>query len=565
MNFKSASLTLATAGFLLSAPFSASALEVSVPGHVPAGNINVLVSLTNPKDLAPIIETSRLSKEYQDVMNLALADDEKFIEVMQKIEKFYSTLGENVTLGSMVKEIVTGLDFYAIPNEEGDLEGLALIEFSNNEQAQAFLDFLRSEAKATNEENIAKGLPAKELLEKEVAGLMVQNDPSTGEYNAVKDNVVFLSSGGEAILTSSILSTGAESLSTLPNLSLLEGKLAQTGDLNLYFNMDELIKSNSELADMSSAGGQTLVSVDFDGLVVKSNYYYKPTTISESRKALMAIPAADNKEISGFVPTDGIIGYSMNLLDNAVMTKGYADLQANPEVAGNIAMMESVFTESGLSIKDDIIPAFGPTMGFSLGKPDPTMPLPIPSITAVFKVADQAKANLVMTKMEENLVKQSTTSARQMNPDAPEATVQTKDYNGTPIRTVDFSTPFAKISTGHALTSDGYYLLTIGGGGIESALASKLAGTGISSDQEWKSVSPEFFQTYNHFAKLDAAALSGFIRQLVPIVSGFSGSSPEDIKNFGEFLDIVESLGTLNNANRNDETGVHGFTVLQLQ
>lgn len=562
MNMKLSSLTLATAGLLFFSQPTANALSVVAPELTPGGSLIGVVSLNNPGDLAPLFRDSRASKVFQQLTEIQFADDPEFQEATEEVNEFLNSLGEGVTLSSLMGEVITGIDLYVGTKVVGEDRApvLTILECSSAEQAQKIFDQLEIAEK----KNYAKTGATDPTIKKDIAGNSVSYNPIDNSYVLVKGNALIFSKD-EAILASSLKAEGGETIAKLENLSFLESKMIQKGDLVVYANMSELTKNSIDPALQDKANGQLLMNVDVDGNAIKSEYFFKPTTITASKKAFLSIAPAANESTASFLPSNGLASYSTNLLEPSVINSAYDELKQNPDTSGQFMMLESMAQQAGLNLKDDLLAAFGPMISISLGKPDPSMPLPIPSITIAAKIANQEKANIVITKIEEGLIYQATESVRQMNPDAPDATVTTTDFNGTPIRSVSFSTPFVKVPAAHSLTNDGYYLLSIGSGGIQSALTAHAQNNGVASSEQWKSLRPNEFGTVNHFAAVDMAGISAFIRQIVPLASGFTGATPEDVANTNVALDFLESLGTMYNANRNDEAGTHGFTVLKIQ
>ncbi len=548
----------------LALPLSASAFDVAAPSAVPAGEKVMVITLTKPADLAPMIKDSQLSKEYAELMTTLGAGSPEYMEFMGIVNNLYASLGENTTLSSMMAEVITGMDAYLSPTPEGTLGSTVVIEFVSEEKAKTFYGFLNEEIKRQSTKDVAQGLPGTEYVEQELEGVKIQADELNSSYNAQKGNLIYLASE-KAFLGSSLKGEGLESLAMIPNIASLEGKLEVLGDGLLYVDLDGMMKYGEGLGDAAgtAGGGQTIVSLDVEQNILRSNYYFKPKTLTETRKQMMAITAAGNADIAGFLPSNSIVGYTTNVMDPTIIANGYKELNADPASAQQFMMLEMMAMQSGMSISEDVIPAFGPLVAVSLGAPAPTSPLPIPSLTVAAKIANQEKANKIITAIETNLLAQATESARQMNPQAPEAQIQAKEVAGTPVRSVMFTTPLVPLEVSHALTADGFYLL--GFGSLDGALLAKSSGDSLTNSAEWKSLAPQSFQQFNHFSKVNTTSLAAFLRQVVPLVAPMTGMGPDQMTQFNQFVDVVDSTGVVYNATRSDAEGVHGFTVLKIK
>ncbi|MGF1572837.1 MAG: hypothetical protein ACFCU1_07180 [Sumerlaeia bacterium] len=561
MKFKSASIALATAGLMYFSQTQLNALSLSSPENAPSGELGGVISLTNPKDLGTLLQNSRFSSVMQKMIDSTTMNDPSVRQTFAEMEAFLKSMGDDVTFATMYGSVIKGMDVYiGVEPEKAEQTVLMVVQVASEDQALKIANQLNENSNKTNAE---KGLPAS--LDIDVAGTMFKYDRMNETYFGQKGNKLFMASGGNAFLTSSLQSSGTAAVDSLENLAFLEGKVAQGGDLAIYLNFNKLVQTTTGQALQQASPGQVLVNIDFDGTTVKSNYFFKPTEITDARKALIQIAPSPQQQVSSFLPSNAIAAYSTNILEPSVLSQAYDLAKNSPESAGQFGMIEMMAQQTGLSIKEDLIPAFGPMVSVSLGKPDPTMPLPIPSITIATKIADQERANLVITKIEEGLIYQATESAKQMNPNAPAAEVIQNDFNGTPIRSVSFTTPFVKLLVSHSLTSDGHYLLSFGNGGIESALTAHSGSNSLVSSSGWDSMSPEFFQTNNHLAIIDAASASALLRQVLNLTAGFTGSTPEQLAQANMGFDLLETLGTLYNANRNDPDGTHGYTMLKLQ
>jgi len=274
------------------------------------------------------------------------------------------------------------------------------------------------------------------------------------------------------------------SLSSSDQYKEAVGNLKVRGDLRgvVFVNMSkviELIKSlptpegtpanfaaglEEGLGAVKSIAG----AIGFDhGMLVKLFFAKNKGQTSQ----LLAGWDAEPKEATSvnFLPEDSLLVSVTNSLDfNSIWDSWQKNLESqSPDQAKAITDAIANFErDSGLSVKNDILPLLGDELCFAITNVDMGGLFPFPHIAILAKVKDEGKALSTMQKLSEYLIKSSVPAgvspAAEGEAQAPAPSVKSgkESYNGTDINFLEIQLPFQSLNPSYSV-SKGFLVIGI--------------------------------------------------------------------------------------------------------
>lgn len=238
-----------------------------------------------------------------------------------------------------------------------------------------------------------------------------------------------------------------------------------------------------------------------------ANVVIKPKEISSHARGLLdpndkdsliaANPGGAELGILNLVPAETILTFGTSLMDagllyNTVKEVADAEKEGN-DFEENLKKMEA---DLGFSIKDDLVPALGKEIGFSLNKVDMSQGQPeVHSVLAV-KVGDKAKMDKVVGALE-NLAKEA------LEKQGGEVKIQEEKVGDDTLKYVEIPN-IVKLSPG-ILNGKDYVLIGSSTTGIKNAAAAKADGN-VATNEVVKSLAPRINTKGNMFQYWDLEA-----------------------------------------------------------
>jgi hypothetical protein len=284
------------------------------------------------------------------------------------------------------------------------------------------------------------------------------------------------------------------SLSTSDQYKEAVGTLKVRGDLRgvVFVNMSKVVEMLKSLptpegtpAGFAAGLEQSLgaiksiaAAIGFDhGMLVKLFFAKNKEGQSSQLLAGWDSEPKEAKSVS-FLPEDSLLLSVTNSLDfSSIWESWQKNLESqSPDQAKAINDAVAAFEkDSGLSVKNDILPLLGDELCFAITSVDMGGLFPFPHIAILAKVNDESKALATMQKLSDYAVKSSVpagvTPAAEGEAQAPAPSVKSgkEAYNGTDINFLEIQLPFQSLNPSYSV-SKGFLMIGINKETVKSVL-----------------------------------------------------------------------------------------------
>jgi len=317
--------------------------------------------------------------------------------------------------------------------------------------------------------------------------------------------------------------------------------------------------------------GPTYGTLDFSAQGIDVTFFSGLDNPSDAKRELASIPPGTMSSILSFIDSTPIFAWAANQMDGPILQKLTDEAPLDPAVAGQFeAVKTQIEAATGLSFEQDILPAFGPEIAFSLQGLDMSGGF-MPSLDALIalKIADAEAADRVIDKFETQMAAMLTAQARQMNPQAPPVQAVVTPLGDTSLRTFPMGGGMMMplpITLTHAVTTDGYWVLGLSDAAVRTAITTHRDGGQSLATVSAQSASAGTIPTeINNLSLVNFRQLASTVSQLVPIFAGFLGPNAADMDTITQAVETVGSLGIVYMATVNDTQGTRGYGRLLLK
>jgi len=389
--------------------------QVANPNQIPANSAYILSIPDGPKFWSAWKANSIYSAYRKAVANPQVA--EKMGNFTKELATIESVLGYKLN-GDTISQIFKSVDLYAAAGENaGENKVGAVLGISDKDKLNKLLDLAeKAAAEAVAEDAESTETEKKDdastsaISSEEYAGVTIKRF-STGD-----DQEIFYTLAGEQLLASNgkeeiraliDRSKGGEAtantLGSDPNYKKVTEALAsQVGEAYIFGSQKAIMEMQQ--GGMGPLGELTkqFSPVDFYG----SSINVEPKEIRSKTHGILAADAANTLvgknpgdkplEVLNYVPGNAMVVFATSLLDSQILYKliGDAAGQDLDQQAQGLEMM------LGFSVKNDLLPALGNEMGFALNSVKMSGGAPDVDAALLFRVADKAKMQKVMSGIE---------------------------------------------------------------------------------------------------------------------------------------------------------------------
>lgn len=542
---------------VLALPLMAPAQTVAVPEHVPS-DIRAYATLRAPAELWAAYSQSALHREATKFIELPQVQRDTGFQQMQLVlDKVALELGFEVTPGQLLGEHLKGADLYMLGDEAGGVtRALVVARFADEARARAVADAVLAHVRRESDERVEVGGQPLEFAESQVAGVTVTSIAEYGVHLAGKGDVVLVGSELAAV-EQALTSTGAARL--LEDATVVEA-FADLPERDAHVALFATDGFLATLADRSGRGG--LLPAGALPRALAATVRMTPARLEVAAAssgvqrtgatlALTQLPQSDHAALLRFASGNPIVASSFATFDGALLLeaaneRAAGDPTARQSIASVLAGMEGGFESIGLSLNDDVLPAFGPSGGVFLNAFDfSNFMAPNLDFVLALQVRDAEKAERVTAAVEQALLSAMGQQARSMGMPAP--SIVTDTHAGTTIRSIPFQHPLLTLplAPAHATTGDGYLLVSLTSVALRGALDRAGAeSAALASSASWQAARPVLLPQFHEYSLVDLRRLSASLAAVVPLALAQMQGSPEDRAALVQSLSLLGSVGT---------------------
>lgn len=561
----------ALAAPLALAPLAAAAQTVAVPDRVPDG-IKIMVSVSDSPAVWSAYSATSLAANIRAIAALPEVQTNPDIqEATLEMDKAELELGFSVHPAKLFGEVLQGFDFYVVrPDAQAEPSVLLLSRFRDAANAAKLADYIKARAAQESQDAVAAGGAPVAWQTTSIEGVDVFSAESEGIHYAVMGDV-FMIGSMQATLRDSISSTGVSRLAANPRLASSFAKVPRKeGQISFFFDGAEAAsiarQAGSGPIDMSwMPKGSTSGTIDATPQAFGLSYYTALDNPSEAQRQLFSIPPASLAPMLGYVSARPLFSSVNNLLDGpalARLTEEQVGASGQDAAARIAAVRTQIEATTGLSLDNEILPAFGPDMAVAVNGIDfANMFAPSADALIALRIRDKAKAEAVIGKFEARMLENLTAQARAMNPSAPAVQPTLSQQGSVTMRSIPLGGPGMPIplSLTHAVTADGVWLVGLGEISVRGAIMRQTDGESLSTVVAQASGANLIPAKFNNIGLVNFEAVGGTITQVLPLVAGMMGGGQQDMTTPNQIVRTIASLGVGYIATANDGTGTAGY------
>ncbi len=567
---------------LVLTPFAAQAQKVAVPERMPT-DIKAILSVNDTNGMWEAVEKTPVFSQIQLFLDQpSVRANHDLQQLRLSMDKAILELGFSLYPNDFLGKTVKGADLYLVrtsPQAPPNL--LAVVKFDSAANAEALAAYIEKEARKQSEDLVVEGAQPIKIDKEEVAGVGITTLPSESLSFGVMGDV-FLASSSIPVLKDSITSTGGERIHDVTTLQKYYSKVSDhAGQILLFIDGQEV----NALTEMVPEAGAVAANLNAGSFVGVANFtpnqldlasFVQIPAPSPAMKKLLAIAPVDQSNLMNYVDSSAMFGTTVNGLDGPLFYQAAQEAAvANPGAAMGLQQLDafgqSVEQQTGLSFKNDVLPAFGPEMVLAVNKLSLGGGMNIQFDTlAVLGIRDETKADNVLRALESNLADMLTQQAKMMDPNATEVKPTEEQYGGVTIRSLGMNNPMIPVQLAftHAKTADGQLLLGLNTDSVKSALDRKNTQTGgVNMNEDWLMVKNQFPSEVNKFASVNFNKVGVLLSDTIPMAMGFmgGGASQEDLGLALQGISILKSLGSFYGTTVNEPDGSLSTMTIVMQ
>lgn len=483
--------TGALACLVTASTLAAPAAPVIAPERVPS-NPSAFLSVNDANAMWSAIEQSPLYEPIASLFaNPALADDPDFQQMQLELDKASLELGYALTPGSLLGNVMKGMDIYVSQTPGADPEMLFVGRMDSADSATNLISYARNRAAEMALGNTGGDL---EFEEVDVAGRMFYRAADQPTLVGT-DGALLLAGTSTAILEDAFASTGIDRIESIEGYrSLMEKAGHPEGQMVFYGDMAQLAGIFAALAPQNAAqaqqlDGEYLVVGDFAPDRFDFRTFSSITPETELQERLMALPRTDFASLVSFAAPNAMITFGTNMAEGQLLYDAaieQAELDPNMGLVMLMAtqQIQQMEAQLGLSLEGDVFPAFGPNsmlainnFMFMLGQ------VRLDLVTAL-QIRDHEKALPLIERIHNGIVEFENQQLAARNPSSAGVQVEEEEYAGALLRTIPLESVQGVSGIAHTVTSDGHFVIALSTADLKKAIdrsqdpASGLAGAG---------------------------------------------------------------------------------------
>lgn len=563
---------LVLAGLAFLAPRFADAQKVAVPERVP-GNVKAIISINDTNKMWGALGKSPVRAAFDRISALpSVQGSPEYQDFKLQLDKAELDLGFSLAPDKLLGETVKGLDFYVVKAGDGAApEMLAILRLKDNASAQAIANYIEKETTRQSDELKSAGAQPIKVAKSAIEGLNfnVTSIPEENLHYGVQNDLLLVGTSVD-LLKDSLTSAGGERLKALPDLASgfaaagsPDGEMLVYLDKTIVGDLQALAPGSSDAALNSFRTGSTTAVFGFTPTAITTDVFKTVSDVAtESEKKLLSIPPGPQSENLSLMAAEPLMAFAMNLFDGPLMKKVMDEeiarnAQAQSAMGGVMDGLKSMETKTGLSLDNDILPAFGPEVAFSVNalSMDPATGGFDLDIVGAIGVKDADKAQKILTALEANATSSMTEKAKAFDPNAPSVQVVVEDYNGTEIRSIPASNPMIPIPLAltYARTTDGTLIGGISVSSVKKALDRRAgSATGVPVTA-WLGDAG----ATNQVTVVSMRQVGNSLQSVLPTVMAFAGggAAARDQASLDAFVAAIKSFGVISVTQKNSPAG----------
>lgn len=503
------------------------------------------------------------------------ADFEKELSIIE------SSLGFQID-GATLSKTFSSVDIYMAGGDATDFKSVGIFKVADADKVTKLLD-LAEKAAAKAAESDDNGTTDTESADEATSAVVATEykDVQIKTFKGKEDGKSFLYartgdlllvSNNDAALKEAIDRTkaekpGADVFANSENYKKINTALAkEKGEVYVYTNHDAVNAMNSkDVPAAVKAPLQSLIDnvapVTFSGSSAKISpkeiygYTYSLLKDGISSDSLVMQNKGDKPlEIASYVPESTVMGIATSLVDAESLAKlvsGFVeDSGKGDELSDKVKSAE---TGMGFSVKNDLVPAMGNELAFSINKVEFGGLIPTIDATIIVGVKDKAKMTKVTSGIERFATNAMAAKAGDSETSGP--AFQSANVEGQTIKYVEVKA-IPGLSPGYVL-SDNYLFIGTTKSALEGALKAKNSGKNLATGSVLSGLGHGISGNANTVSYMSVSKILDIAKKVTQMIPA--------AKDAGKYIDAVNVIDASGSSSRMEDGALISRNVLKLK
>lgn len=579
---------------MIVAPLAAVAQPLAVPQHVPEAPLFV-VSYSDVNAFWTAYTQTSLKTHIDQLLELPeVSGDSGFQEMQAEIDKASAEAGLSLKPSDLLSKTIKGFDLYVMDKVEAtDEPGIVVAVKTDSPESAAKLAGWMTKKASEVEPPYVWTDPTVEVTPtpaptptplpattSEIAGFQVTHvDAQDGDlpFNIAQKGEIIVLANDKALLETTLTGTGAATMAADPTFQSVYSPLAgEKAQAFMYVSAEAMkklqLESNPSL-DPDAIDPQPPVAAvgRMNGTKFEvTTRSLVPPGADPNVTQLMAISPGPIASIVRFAAPQALMAMGANVLEGELIYDYALDQaeKANPEGAAELQDQLAAIDEAmGMSLRDDVLAAFGPVGAFHLNgiRYGGGFDVEVDTLAAL-QVRDEEKAELVMSTLKAAILDSLNA---QLEEGAPAIEEQKLTHNGVEISAVPVSpTPLPiPVQPGfYSARAGDTQLMALSEAGIKAAIdRASGAAPGGNELVARSGLAASQTSAVNGFSWVDFGGFAEAFSKAIPTIVGFSGGDAAMQSNLELGAAILADLGTISSTQTNDPQGQTGHMVWALK
>lgn len=576
------------------APLAATAQPLAVPQHAPEAPL-VVVSFADVNAFWNAYTQTSLKTHVDQLLALPeVANESGYQEMQAEIDKASAEAGLSMKPSDLLSKTIKGMDIYLTPTLEAtDEPGVVFSIKTDSPDSAAKLAGWMTQKAAEVEPPYVWNDPTAEVTPtpaptptplpattSEIAGFKVtavESEDGDLPFNIAQKGDVIVLANDMALLEKSLTGAGAATMTADPAFQSVYSPLAaQNGQMFVYVSAEAMkqfaLEANPDLDPTTLESQPPVAAVGrMNGTKFEmTTRSLVPPNADPTISQLMAISPGPIASIVRFAAPQALMAMGANVLEGELLYD-YAVEQAektNPEGAAELQSQLAAIDEAmGMSLRDDVLAAFGPVGAFHLNgiRYGGGFDVEVDTLAAL-QVRDEEKAELVMSTLKAALLDSLNA---QLEEGATPIEEQTISYNGVEISALPVSpTPMPiPVQPGfYSARAGDTQLIALTEAGIKAAI-DRASGAAAGGNElvARSGLAASETSAVNSFSWVDFGGFAEAFAKAIPTIVGFSGGDASMQSNMELVAAMIADLGTVSATQTNDPQGQTGRVVWALK
>lgn len=557
--------------------------EVANPNYVPAESAYI-ISMPNTPALWTAWEGNGLYQAYKKVMAMPEVK-EKSADFEKQISIVESSLGFKLD-GPTLSSILTAGDIYVQQaSSDKEMNGVGIFKVADAEKLTKLMDLAEKaaakSAESDDDDDATTATSASDsatsvVTETDYQGVKIRTFKSKdGEKNAFRyarpADLLVVSNDDAAIKKAldrvKATTPAADTIGASDKFKKIDASLAsQKGELYVYGNQE--LASTLNNSDQVPAGVikplqslmNDLAPVGYYGASVKINpkeiFSYSYGLLKEGSSESLALknPGTAPLEVASYVPETTLMAFATSLVNAPAIAEVVSGVAGSSDDGEKMSkQVKQAEMGLGFSVKNDLVPALGNEVAFSLSKIEFGGLIPTVDATLAFSVKDKAK----MTKVVEGVERMATNAmaAKSDDSDTSAPAFQKETVDGQTVKYTEMQ-GLAGLSPGYVLT-DNYLIIGSTKGALTSALNAHSGGKSLARGTTLTSLGHDVSANANIIQYVNLAKILDVGKQ---VSNAFPAAKP-----FVKYIDTASVLDSSASVSRVEDGAQIGRGVLKLK